>query len=155
MVSQSPLTQPEPQPDFETLMPNPLALSGVLPTAAPHAPGSRLTLLTPAALHRGRRLVGGFAEVNQGTKYVLEDSLTGRPVQWAGASQGFPKFFQEVVLLFSGKRPFLGTQGDREEKLCSTQTSSQSLGLRQGAPPGHIARQEDGRRDERHLPGGL
>lgn len=39
---------------------------------------------------------------------MLENSLMGHPVRWTGASQGFLKFFQEIVLLISGKQPFLG-----------------------------------------------
>lgn len=67
MVSQSPLTQSEPQLDFETLMPNPLALSGVPAHGWPSRP--RLQAHPGSLqLHTGRRLVGGFAVVQSRDK---------------------------------------------------------------------------------------
>lgn len=118
----------------------------LLPTAVPHASGSRLTQLTPAALHGAEGWWVDLRQFNQGTKYVLENSLTGHTVRWAGAREGFPKFFREVVLLTSGKQLTV-SQGRKETEKrnwAPNKHARRAWGPRQG----HIARQEDGRRDE-------
>lgn len=134
MVSQSPLTQAELQPDFEILMLNPLPLSGV----ASHCCTSRLRLQAHPAhsscITRGRGLVGGFAAVQSRDKVCAGKQPDGSysAVGWGQGRfpqilpRGCASYLRETVNRISG------TQGDREEKLGTKQTRSQSLGAKAG-----------------------
>ena len=65
-------------------------------------------------------------QFDQGRNYVLENSLMGHPASWAGAWD---------------------PRTQRTETVPLTNTLKE-LGAKAGAYPGHIARHEDGRKEE-------